>query len=226
MPGGAILGPMNDARLNRSKLELAAYAGSEAARNALGDEAPKVPDDLWDWAMGLERWGHEALVRACIVMARLVLPHWEEVSRDKSPRKALQAAEAWLSCPCAKHARAAKAAEDAAKHAGVAVRGGAFMPVAWGVADAAHAIVSGQPEGMLATDAVESAVEVGIPEEEIRAAISEALLSWVLGSDGSPSKKKGKKKKAKTARKKATKRKSKKVSNSGSAAREKSPRQG
>jgi len=52
-------------------LALAAYAGGEAARLALGPDAPEAPADLRDWVLGLDAWGDEVCVRVLLACARL-----------------------------------------------------------------------------------------------------------------------------------------------------------
>lgn len=117
------------------QLTLAAYCGHEAARRLLGEEAPTAPDvhqreGLLRWAMGLRRWGREACVRAAVGAAEVVQPLWERACPGRGePALALQAARAWLTCPCSDHARQAEGRGEQAWEIGdeVAASRGATM---------------------------------------------------------------------------------------------------
>ena len=67
-----------------------------------------------DWLSGLSRWGRPVLVRAACAAARVALHVWEGTrgaarpdaggwAADMAPRRAIEAAEAWLACPCEEH---------------------------------------------------------------------------------------------------------------------------
>jgi hypothetical protein len=104
------------------RVQLAAYLGDEAARAALGctcvswerdgvrnhadscaGHGPRLP--LADWARGLARWGRMAAVRAAVAGARVALAHREAGLTTATARRAIEAAEAWIVCPCEEHRR-------------------------------------------------------------------------------------------------------------------------
>lgn len=107
------------------RLELFAYLGHEDAREALGES---LGEDLSleVWVEGLRDWGPRVEVGAAIAAAWQVLPLWEGRPeqiylprslaqgewhrwRGVSPRRALEAADAWFDCPCPRHAIRCKA---------------------------------------------------------------------------------------------------------------------
>lgn len=103
--------------------ELAAYCGAEWAREAL-DLFPLVPCygthlghsnscprcNVQDFCAGLSRWGQQVQVSAAVAAARAA---WERNDRlavgpsrlvaVAAPLRAIEAAEAWLACPCERH---------------------------------------------------------------------------------------------------------------------------
>lgn len=107
--------------LTPERLRLASFCGHLAASKALGKKEP-TPRDIYDWSDAvLARWGKEARVRATLAIARAVLPRWEaRCGDDPAPRRALEAAECWLACPCEKHARIADRAGEVAYESGEA----------------------------------------------------------------------------------------------------------
>ncbi len=102
----------------RVSVELAAYCGDEAARDALGGQVPfdagnalfnlewfdKAP--LTRWAGHLDHWGKQAQVRAAVAAARAAA-HKEDVEDDPTGVDwgyggrwdAIESAEAWLKYP-------------------------------------------------------------------------------------------------------------------------------
>lgn len=108
--------------LLRARVEIAAWAGHAAARLVvvLG-EAPdawvtwRSADEatLSIWLAGLSRWGVEAQVAAALGAARACYEHLvDPTNREVIPwvtvgtlaaRALIEAGEAWLACPCAKH---------------------------------------------------------------------------------------------------------------------------
>ncbi len=105
----------------REAVELAAYAGDEAARLALGGEVPfdagnalfnlewfdKAPLDRW---IGhLDRWGQQAQVRSACAAARVAYavswqdPLTSELGLFADILRAIEAADAWCGHPCAQH---------------------------------------------------------------------------------------------------------------------------
>jgi hypothetical protein len=85
--------------LEQSMLELAAYLGHEGNRAALGSKAPDMVKSFED----LSSFGPTVLIRAAVVAADLVQPLWRGLT-DDDPAPAIQAARAWLACPCDEHA--------------------------------------------------------------------------------------------------------------------------
>lgn len=105
--------------LTRTRLELAAYLGHEAAGLALpdaGETAP--PDDPKRLVTELWRWGKEACVGAAVASARMALAG--DVAGDPRAQQAVEAAAGWVKCPCGEHLEAAAvAAQEALAAAGI-----------------------------------------------------------------------------------------------------------
>jgi ankyrin repeat protein len=98
--------------LSKDRLRLAAFVGSAAARLALGSEAPESPlgptlneNDyaaLCRCVAGLEPFGRETWVRAAVAAAEGVAA---ETGLTRKAELCLDAARAWIRCPCDQHAR-------------------------------------------------------------------------------------------------------------------------
>jgi hypothetical protein len=92
-------------RLDPDRLRLAAWLGDDAARLALGDGAPEAPRRRTKrdpWTRELAGWGHEALVRAGLVVTADELRHWRRHHRDDLVVPGIVAAvEAWTREPSA-----------------------------------------------------------------------------------------------------------------------------
>ena len=111
------LTPFEGRRLPRSRLLLAAYVGEERARAAIPDLQPEelaLPAEptgisrFEAWALGLQRWGKEADVRALIALGQHALPVWRSRwPEDSRLVAALQAAIDWVRCPTPENYRAA-----------------------------------------------------------------------------------------------------------------------
>jgi len=100
--------------------------GAPAASGELRRRRLRIECDLRGWARALGRWGHEPCVRAALAVGHLV--HGPEprtaasadvtLLRDavsdadlvEAEAVALEAAEAWLACPCAAHSVSGAAA--------------------------------------------------------------------------------------------------------------------
>ncbi|MCO5169417.1 MAG: hypothetical protein M9894_23990 [Planctomycetes bacterium] len=101
--------------LTDERLRLAALVGDAAARLALGPAAPAEPADADGLAAALQGFGVEAVVRATVAATRAVTAvadpraGWD-LARA---RRAMDAAEAWLACPCDAHVEAARAVGQA-----------------------------------------------------------------------------------------------------------------
>jgi hypothetical protein len=226
----------------RARVELAAYAGSEAARAAVGapilvapalpplpcpgsegswhaaphgacfcgygydahvnpDKNPRLARELGLGAFlrGLSLWADVGpapgwvLVRAAVAAARVALPEWEIQNVDEfdyqepggawrsasvvgdAPRRAIEAAEAWLACPCEEHL-------GAWHDACVAQDGNALVPV-WVPYPNIHDYF-GQRRGC-ALDAHEriAAASHLAGEAPVLNAIRSSLIEWSLGGE-------------------------------------------
>jgi len=150
----------------RERVELAAYLRHEG--------------ELVGWARGLERWGKEVCVRAAIAAARAVLPGWEEQQdgkfrahkrgeMDPRPRQAIEAAEAWVLCPCDEH-------REECGRRGTTQTAGQLVAFSIGVPGA-------RPDEIQRTLPVVLAAAVEIAgEQAVRDAIKAELIPWALGS--------------------------------------------
>lgn len=86
-------------------MALAAYLGDHAACLTLGG-TPAERGATARWVRGFVAFGHEAQVRAAVVVARRVLPVWDAqggvervTGRRARVREAIEAAEAWILTP-------------------------------------------------------------------------------------------------------------------------------
>lgn len=94
---------------------VAAYLGLPPARLALGADAPTIPSANRDWVSGLRHFAKIVSVVGAVTVARNQLHIWTEwAPGDGRPGLAIEAASAWIQCPCDDHARAAEAAYEAA----------------------------------------------------------------------------------------------------------------
>jgi hypothetical protein len=159
----------------RWRVELAAYAGCEAAVSALGptpwrgvveEGSLKPPFRAFpDWVRGLSRWGREACVQAALAACRHMAYEQARchatVMLDRVTAS-WDAVQAWVDCPCRDHERAAREA-SALLHGplwveapATALVGGDFVP---GVEECAR---------LLSAPAA------------VREAIQRALVAWCL----------------------------------------------
>ena len=154
-----------------------------------GSRRYRHPDErarlAW-WVAGLSRWGPEVQVRAAVAAARLVLSR-RSAELDLWPdspwflwgqaNRAVEAAEAWLMCPCDHHEDAWLIASGAL-HMDPRVQSHPYAWVPTGPwtsdPDQAHNREAPVHVGGL----------VGEGEAPVRAAIQSALISWALGSQG------------------------------------------
>ena len=87
--------------LSARRAELASYLGYPAAREAAAVEAP---EDFAAWLGGLEAWEGDPRTRAALAIARAVLPLFDAAGLTPEfalrPRRALEALERWIDCPC------------------------------------------------------------------------------------------------------------------------------
>lgn len=176
--------------LTQDKLELAAYLGHQAARRYLGEQAPQAPEKLENFVGHLKSWGKETLVRSIVAAALTCLHLWEkQLPEDHRPQLAINAAIAWILCPCENHEKAARTAAEAAKAAAEASGlpndmgdGKAAWTGARGAAWAAEAV-----DGTVANAAwaaARGAVWIDNwtpPACQVKQAITDALTPWALG---------------------------------------------
>jgi hypothetical protein len=144
--------------------------------------------DLKLWLRGLSRWADVGpapgwvLVLASVAAARVALPYAERglVHRDGrpvaddqtflAPRRAIQAAEAWLACPCEEHERAVVSAGGGSPGSRITFyEGPAILLRSWGIKE--------QWE-----QAVFRASELA-GESPVLNAIRSSLIEWSLGGE-------------------------------------------
>lgn len=87
--------------ISADRVRLAAHLGDAASATVLGD-APET-DDPVAWADRTSVWGRDACIRFALALARSTMPATE------AARRALDAAEEWLRCPCEPHRAGVKA---------------------------------------------------------------------------------------------------------------------
>ena len=110
--------------LSESRVALAAHAGYEAARRALGAAAPPLPssfdwEDLHPWIEAFPDWGEEAAERAALAAVEVAwtkwAPHFEESIREHFGSVLEIARRAVGQQPDARQRAAAAAAVDLAR---------------------------------------------------------------------------------------------------------------
>ncbi len=89
-------------RITVDQVALAAYLGHRAARELAGEKVDP-PDDILEWMTGINTYGQEAVARAAVAVARLVLPEWtnappKETFLAEVPFNLICSAEAWILC--------------------------------------------------------------------------------------------------------------------------------
>lgn len=186
--------------LGRPRLELAAFLGHEGARLALPGSPSLDSDDPTKLAADLWPWGKEACVAAAVsaVHAALSDDGDDRVlgTRDLRPQTAVEAAAAWVHCPCDAHIAAARVAADAAllaagisganaatpdRHLALAAHHAAAAAAAWPFPIATkHAL-----------RAIKYACEATsrsplLSPRELTSVICAALVPWALGPDHAP----------------------------------------
>ncbi len=185
--------------LERSRLELAAYLGHEAARLAGGDV--ETPDDLHAFVEGCGAWGNGPLFRATLILAEVAVDAFEAAHPDDDrPRRALVATR--------EAARREEIIDDAlweaaeaAQEAGESRSGDSVATFAAAAASFASRYIgmtlrSGGTEGLDAPTLAltflgpvvwslgDLEATAGTPDPEgLRALIRETLVPWALGAD-------------------------------------------
>jgi hypothetical protein len=173
--------------LDRDRLELAAYCCHPAAMIAL--EASRPPPDLFEWAVGLNRWpmaGERAALEACRVAVSESVKHEgpSQFSDEffETSLAAIEATACWLECPCDRHAQEAR---DAA----------AAVPAHWTPLASMNARLSAhylwpEREDLRAVADPQygrcvSYAAIAVGGEVVRSHMEKALLSWIgLGPNG------------------------------------------
>lgn len=165
------------------RLELAAYCGHAAACLATGSPASAMQAA---WFEGLDRWGAETVLRACVAAARFVYPVWSKNMRGPQEgewvTEALRAAEACLLAPSGEGERIAE--QRASDAFGAAYESDLEGTVEEAAADAcAHAARAAARRSMTeALEAFRSAVRAE-RETEVVEAIREEVSDWALGRE-------------------------------------------
>jgi len=208
----ALVERVRRADLGRAGLALAAYAGDPAARGALAalaTPAPPTPADPRDLAIGLKEHGPEAVVRAGVAVAELLLPAWP-AAWGAAPAEAVAVAVRWIREPAARRAlrgEARRRAERASRAALRVLRGPADAAPAFAAHCAAHAAeeaTHARFAAALAADWVGRAVRIALgrsayglrPDDardrwapsatpaEVAGAIRAGLVPWALSGAG------------------------------------------
>jgi hypothetical protein len=100
-------GHVHSGELTLDQLELAAYCGDASAIKALDAQPTVGAQTDREWAVGIQRWGPTATVRAIVALARHFTRDWEPGVGVGDLEQGLQAVEKWILCPCDKHRREA-----------------------------------------------------------------------------------------------------------------------
>lgn len=178
--------------LTEQDLRLAAYLGHAPAAEAIGERPfPPGVRDLQARLIGLYDHGLEAALRAQVALARTFLPQFEaERPGDRRPHAALEAVEAWISCPCEEHAGpcvlASEPALEAARTAtrsAASVYGARIAAMAAAQAFQANASPLGRRSS---TKWVEELREHGLREDALWRAIVDDVLPWALEGRARP----------------------------------------
>jgi len=170
-----------------TRLGLAAYCGHPAARLAAAPTPPRAPADLEPWVRGLEAWGAEPLLRACLAAARLAAGE-EELAAYPWP--ALEAVEAWVRCPCQAHLGRALGARSLGRLGlmGPYPRMGLVARITLGTC--LGLARRGQEPDAVPRFATAAAAVAGLSSRDrgraaTRRALADALVPWALG-EGDP----------------------------------------
>lgn len=159
--------------LDRTRLELAAVLGDEAAIMSCGGDVPK-PKNRGAWLCIIANSSKEALVRAACAAARHRMKYWlEENPRDRELEPFLALAEQWVVCPCEPCARACL------RH-GITFQ--AFARTTDGRTKSGRAVTYVQKALWFATwtEKKRATIDYCLPSED-EAAIRGELVPWALG---------------------------------------------
>ncbi len=167
-------------------LELAAWLGSDAAHELLGDEGPRpAPAEPRAWLLGTTDWTNEAIVRAGVAIARRALPILEKSAPVAAARARarLDAARAMLDDP-SDHTAAALV--EAARRAWPKLPAGPVEAAASTSEQAAFLVFQSLSARYVqevepTLDALlEGARGAGLEDAELRSAVRAEVLPWAL----------------------------------------------
>lgn len=177
--------------LSVRRAELASYLGYPAAREVVTVE---VPEDFSGWLVGLVCWEPDPRSRAALAVARAVLPLFDpqglEAKFAARPRRALEALERWVDCPCESClAQVDKASVHARTTARLLQGGGESAEVS--LVASLVAVYAGLCTGSALDPSLDStahylpvvarlSLEVR-PEGMLRSAVQAELVPWALG---------------------------------------------
>jgi hypothetical protein len=189
----------------RSRVELAAYCGDEAAQAVLGSswrseaaggsqaaaaglavyrDGPGSRAAFEGWARGLSRWGRETATRAAVAASRAALDHaqrrdhrdWDWADVLDRARVCVEAGEAWLSCPCDEHLEAWRRAWAVFP-----------PPPQWAPAPDVEGwtlSTAGRQAPCALVDVTAPAAAQASSESSVRSAIQRSLTEWALSPPG------------------------------------------
>lgn len=179
------------------RIALAAYCGDEWAREVVpvvkpGGPQPDrllVPSAFRLWTNGLSRWPG-ALKRAALTASKVALPVWERnfgfewTGADSLQRNAVDAAAAWIQCPCEQHLSEWWEASDPEHPDPELAGGGSFETWVMRPWDVAASVERGSWSGRIGNlpHRVLAAARL-TGEATVRHAIQRRLIGWALGED-------------------------------------------
>lgn len=181
-------------RLDEERLDFAARLGDPVSRALLGPDAP-AEEDLMGWLESVREleppWAIEAALRAAVTGARAALPVFErERPEDRGARQCVEAAEAFVTCPCAEHAAKALSASGwQGRAASDRSRRTSHLPESDASRAERAAVHAAQAAGFDQRDGRAFVISVlafqnasGAAPPEVRDACRAALARWLLGA--------------------------------------------
>lgn len=180
--GGVARGPLAWEELPPDRLALLAYAGHAQA----GARCPQVviPARMPEWLEGLSGFGRQACVLAAAAAAERASLHWDDEA-DRRPERAVSSVRRWVECPCEAHrADLLGALDDAVDAMLAAQERSAPKAAAVGEAAALAAEAGSEEDFAGAVSGAVAAAQRAVPPAKLREAMSQALIGWVLSSDG------------------------------------------
>jgi hypothetical protein len=179
-----LLGRLRCGELERSQLELAAHCGSQAASRAVG-AAPAVLS-FRDWADQLSDQPRGLHVRVGVAAVRAAFTTFVDATSFQSSELALvqsvvAACEAWVDCPCERHALAAEKLAPPARVHPPGKRGRIPAPEGWSewLLDLVR---GGAPHGL--TQPLVNLAKKGwntLDQTALRHVIEAEVVPWALG---------------------------------------------